>query len=359
MQTNKLIAISMIRRIFINSSLVLLSTFIALGIAEGLLRLFLPTEKKRIIYDQSREVFQYNKEHIQFDSRLGYITKPHLTSSFTNREFSTTILTNSLGFRDDEASCQDPDVLILGDSFGFGWGVEKEEGLEAILEKESGLSILNMSVSGYNNVQELALLEKWQQNHSLRNKTIILLYYVNDMLGNLEQSGIYPSIEKQQNSIVLHSVSVDAYHQWTKDAHMNMASVLAKNFYSIYYLRSAYALLRNGFKKQTTEITPKARQGDETRVFRMVLEKFSAICQKNNCNMLIAYIPYSPYLKNERYTTEYFFLKYLVASYHFDLVDLSSRMGYKDYYLLDEHWNTDGHTKAAMILKGYLLKKYE
>ncbi len=351
----------MIKQWLINIGLVIVSLLIGLVLAEGLLRCFLPTEKKRIIYNQTRDVFQYNKDHVQFNANSGYLTKPNLDIPFSNKEFTTNIQTNSLGFRDDENSCQDPDVLVLGDSFGFGWGVEKDECFESILEQKSKLKILNMSVSGYNNVQELALLDQWEQTYSLKNKTIILMYYVNDMLDNIGTTGVNPSIDKTETCIKINAVSMASYNNWIAGAITNTSMQLAKNFYTIFYLRNAYSILRTfgKAKEQIHTINPDYLTGSETRIFSMILEKLNFISQTNNCKIIIAYIPYSPYLKKVRYSREYFFLKYMMSAYNFDLVDFSNRMGYKDYYVLDEHWNANGHKKAAMILNEYLLKKYE
>ena len=351
----------MIKKWLVNISLVIVSSLIGLLLTECLLRCFLSTEKKRIIYNQTRDVFQYNKNNIQFNAHTGYITKPNLSVLFSNKEFSTNVQTNSLGFRDDENSCIDPDVFILGDSFGFGWGVEKDEGFESILEQKSKLKILNMSVSGYNNVQELALLDEWQQTHSLKNKTIILMYYVNDMLDNIDTTGVNPSIDKTETGIKINAVSMTSYNNWIAGAITNTSMQLAKNFYTIYYLRNAYSILRNlgKPKQQIRAINSDYLTGSETRIFSMILEKLNILNKTNNCKIIIAYIPYSPYLKKIRYSKEYFFLKYMMSAYNFDLVDFSSRMGYNDYYMLDEHWNTNGHKKAATILNEYLLKKYE
>lgn len=340
----------------INLSLILFSSFIALAIAEGLLILFLPTATQRVIYDQTRDVFQYNPHHIQFDSYAGYITKPNLMAPFNNREFNTTVQTNSMGFRDDETSLQDPDVLILGDSFGFGWGVENNETLEAILEKESKLNILNMSVSGYNNIQELALLEKWRQTHSLKDKTILLLYYANDMITNVDdKSGIYPTTHKEGDSIIIKPVTLTAYNQWISGAHTTLGNLLVRRFYSMYYLKNAYSRLRAIWDKHSdTENSANNYSGDKIEIFRMVLEKLQNMCQKEKCKIVIAYIPYTPYLKNEEYAKEYFFVKHLVSSYNIGFIDLSNIVGQNGYYLLDEHWNTNGHQKAALEIEKYL-----
>src|SRR6185369_3205365 len=95
--------------------LVLLAVCLALLLAEGLLRLLLPINTKRMRYMGTRSVFQYEEGAIQFDPELGYITTPDRNVAFVNDELKVNVATNSAGFRDDEASLADPDVLYLGD----------------------------------------------------------------------------------------------------------------------------------------------------------------------------------------------------------------------------------------------------
>jgi hypothetical protein len=353
----------MIKNWAINITMLVISSLIGIVITELLLRTLLSIETKRIIYDQTRDVYQYNPKHVQFHPYTGYINKPNLNVAFGNKEFNTNIQTNSSGFRDDEESNQNPNVLILGDSFGFGWGVEKDENMEAVLEKKSGLSILNMSVSGYNNVQELALLEEWEKTNSLKDKTLLLLYYVNDMYDNVsDASGLSPLINKTDDSIIMLPPKLTAYNNWISGASTGLGKTLAKNFYTLYYLRNLYAYIRSFWTEKELEnkssvINPEI--GNQIRSFRSILKRFSIICKGQNCKMIIVYIPHSPHFKSSRYTKEYFILKFLVASFNFDLVDLSGRLNEKDYYLLDEHWNRNGNERVASILNGYLIKKYQ
>jgi lysophospholipase L1-like esterase len=77
----------------------------------------------------------------------------------------TTVDINSLGFRDREYGPKAPNeirVLSLGDSFGFGAGVELDETYAKVLERRLGgrfpavpVSVINAGVSGYGQRQEL------------------------------------------------------------------------------------------------------------------------------------------------------------------------------------------------------------
>lgn len=129
---------------------------------------------KNSFYPYTAELVQW--EHGIYDDELSYIFKSNDTFNFKGSEYTT----NSLGLRDDEESLYKPDVIVLGDSFAFGWGVEQNQTFSALLESE-GLKVLNAGVSSYGTVRELKLLERLDLSN---NPTIIIQYTSNDITEN-------------------------------------------------------------------------------------------------------------------------------------------------------------------------------
>ena len=69
----------------------------------------------------------------------GLVFPPNSEVIYETSEFTFTAKTNSLGFRDYEYSLNKNSkyrILVLGDSFTFGWGVEIENTWIKVLEKE-------------------------------------------------------------------------------------------------------------------------------------------------------------------------------------------------------------------------------
>jgi lysophospholipase L1-like esterase len=67
----------------------------------------------------------------------GLIFPRNVSVKFDTPEFSSTIKTNSMGFRDREFASKKlagKRILAIGDSFTFGWGVEAEESWPKVLE---------------------------------------------------------------------------------------------------------------------------------------------------------------------------------------------------------------------------------
>lgn len=138
-----------------------------------------------------RDIIQFNPDCAQYSSDLFYTLKPG-TCTFANREFSTSFHINSLGVRDDEESLQQPEVVVLGDSEAMGWGVEQDESFAQIIERETGMRVLNAAISSYGTARELKILNKIDRS---RLRYVVIQYCTNDLEENekfLAHDGVLP-----------------------------------------------------------------------------------------------------------------------------------------------------------------------
>lgn len=117
------------------------------------------------------------------DSELRY----RLTPGFEMRLRGSLYRINSLGFRGPEpASWDHPEVrrvVLLGDSYAFGLGVDQSETLAAQLDSRlhracGSITVLNLGVPGYHTGQESALAER--VGFDLDPDLVVLLYFAND-----------------------------------------------------------------------------------------------------------------------------------------------------------------------------------
>ena len=70
-------------------------------------------------------------------------------------EFDVTIRANSAGFPDTEDSLSEPEIIILGDSYAAGWGVEQEQAFPALLENKLKRKVLVAAAPSYATGREL------------------------------------------------------------------------------------------------------------------------------------------------------------------------------------------------------------
>jgi hypothetical protein len=105
-------------------------------------------------------------------STLGWTLAPNAVQRFRRQDFDTTVRSNRLGFRGPEIEPRADGLVryaVLGDSYGFGWGVEEEETyaarLEALLRADSAttrgheVQVVNGALPGFGTFQRLRALE--------------------------------------------------------------------------------------------------------------------------------------------------------------------------------------------------------
>jgi lysophospholipase L1-like esterase len=98
--------------------------------------------------------------------------------------------TNSSGFRGpdlvDFDGKRDFVILVLGDSYAFGYGVESAQAFPALLETRlrgehpgRRVRVINLGIPGYDTSQELAVLREW--GPQLHPQLVLLQYHLNDI----------------------------------------------------------------------------------------------------------------------------------------------------------------------------------
>ncbi len=171
-----------------------LSLLVAWGLAEAFLLTLLarPTLLRHMPRNLVRHVRNYYLEHdrdlfqadaccARYDQGLFYTLKPG-RFRFANREFDVAFDVNSLGVRDDEAALRAPQVVVAGDSFAMGWGVERDQTFARRVQSLTGLRVLNTGVSSYGTARELLLLRRVDTSHM---RFLLIQYDRNDAWENV------------------------------------------------------------------------------------------------------------------------------------------------------------------------------
>lgn len=163
-------------------------------------------------YSANSRVIQTDPECAVYDPELSYRLRPG-ECVFENVEFRTHYQINSFGVRDDEESLQAPRVVLVGDSYTMGWGVEEHEAFPALLEQALGKRTLNAGISSYGTVRELLLLEKVDRSAL---EAVVIQYCVNDDYENRRylDNGNHLPIQSRQDyeAGVAYQVSTRRFH---------------------------------------------------------------------------------------------------------------------------------------------------
>ncbi len=320
-----------------------------------------------------RDIFQHEKGNIRFDEELGFTVRPDLKVYFNTEEFRTLVTTNSMGFRDDEASMKDPAILILGDSLAFGWGVEDDEVCEKALEEMSGLKVLNMSVPGYGTFQEFLLLRRWEKTHDISGKTVLFLLYPNDLLDNLGMTPSDPSFRLEEGSIkYLKPEKVALEYKLREYENDPYRRPICKESHLAYRLQRIIPNIRRKIlnlpKKKTTHPSFVKRastidHNDKFDIFRTVIGWIKDFAEDENFKVAFVWIPTIKYYEKgaaifggESETALLSKTKEILRESGLPLIDLTKTLLRADYYKYDGHLKPGGQYKIAAEIYNYLSK---
>ena len=181
----------------LNAALVLLSLCFSLVIVEISLPFLKIRTIEEAVYQVKRPVVQYI--YGQYNPTLRYTLKTNLHNiriHYSN-QLDYTIDTNKYGFRgeDWDISPQRKNIIILGDSFAFGWGVQRKEMIGKHLEKElkqldPSYQVINLAIPGYSINEIIACLELYR--NLLKPVASVYIFCPNDLDGISEP--IFPGI---------------------------------------------------------------------------------------------------------------------------------------------------------------------
>ena len=139
----------------------------------------------------------YFERNISFDiemsrySNLGKMASPNPRIGHVHRKniseqlMDVRVETNSDGLRDREYPVERSDkyrIIFLGDSLTFGWGAEREDTFEYLLEERlsqtHNAEILNFGIGNYNTVQQVNLFE--EKGLKYRPDQVTMFFFIND-----------------------------------------------------------------------------------------------------------------------------------------------------------------------------------
>jgi hypothetical protein len=375
-------------------SLLLALAALGLGLllCEGLLSLIYPQ-----VYRRPPRVWQ-------FDADLGWAHVPAGKGRLVTPEFNVEIRINADGLRDGDYARQKSGntrrVLVFGDSFAEGWGVEVEESLSKRLEvclRDRGsraAEVINFGVAGYGTDQELLLFEKLGRHYQA--DVVVVLFYGNDLWNNASRRGIgaergyKPFFKLGLNGrLALGGTPVTRTAYWDESRYSggSWRTRLKRYFYSHWHV---YVLLEKALrdkrppKKQSSfydGLYGRDPQGRWTPAWELsghLLKAFDEAVRRADAQLVLVYAPAILQIEAEDWQRKRelhgLVGEYDLAKPNAQLAAFATRYGlsYLDLYftfkaraegevlyLRDSHWNAAGHALAAENLCKHLLASAE
>lgn len=287
-----------------------------------------------------------------YDAQLGWSLRPNQRGPFVGEDFSVSVSNNNWGLRDDEYPLERTGksrMLVLGDSFAWGFGVELDRRFSEILEaKHADWEIINSAVSGYSTDQEYIYLKN--RGIAFRPDVVLLVMYENDFPGNIasEHMGYYkPYFTLNDDRLEPKNYPVPR-RSWRQSIHL---WILGKT----YLFRRIYL----GGNTLVTRIVPKWSQNSGSGLLRRqaditsrLIETIHQLCRENGSKFVIA-----TYGLDENQSD---CVMAVCASESIPCLSLDRALaaGLQSVtFPHDAHWNPIGHLGVADALDDFLTRQ--
>jgi hypothetical protein len=283
----------------------------------------------------------------EYDAFLGWAQKPGHQGRFEHRDFSVGVQINSRGLRDREYELEKEAgttrILLLGDSFGWGFGVEQSDVLDQRIEQAyPNIEIINASVNGYGTDQAyLYLKEKGLRYHP---DVILLLFHPNDFINNSHPEQYYynkPVFRISGESLLLQNNPVPL-QDWKQ---RSVSYIIGQT----YFLRQVYiALGQIDQKVFGSAIAPKVMPASgqlysiQHDITTALLRAMKDLTDSQNMIFVVASIPMNG---NQRAFLSDFLDQEQIL--HIPLDEVFAHVDTPVTFEHDPHWNSAGHRIAA------------
>jgi hypothetical protein len=287
----------------------------------------------------------------EHDDELGWKLLPNVETPASALEFAITVRTDAMGLRTsgrtDAWRSASHRLLVAGDSFAFGWGVEGDQMLSARLQDALAArgvqaAVLNAGVPGYSTDQEYLLWRRLEPQ--VHPEVVVLLMSGNDPpadnTSTVNMSGaIYskPIFRVSNGELELHGLPVPDKQPLAPASFQPLKARLRP--------LATYALARQFNATVRTPRTPVSEPipvitSDAMPVTGAILAAFNRELRAEGGKLLVVLIP-SPAVRDALAT--------ICSEEGIAFVDLGPTFaGHPDLlFKYDGHWNARGHQTAA------------
>lgn len=337
----------------INLSLIIISIFFALFLSEIVLRFI---GFKPLYVSPERDRFW------KYDSLLGWAHEPGQEGVFETPQFRTVVRINENGLRDRRHSYERQNdterILVLGDSFAWGYGVEESERFSQLLEEALGVEVINAGVSGYSTDQEFL----WYKNEGVKYETdlVILVLTGNDVGDNNRElvNTIYykPKFVIEEGQLVLRGVPVPKTSPQGKIIYfVSQRSALAYFLVQRYFdLHALYGKLKVDSVRASSPVSGINTEREPFKLTMALIDEMSSIAESREAKFMIVT---TDRWWNHPARETYKDLVTTLQGEGFLVLDVESMPGFDPEDMLipdDGHWSQSGHEFVAEKIKEFV-----
>lgn len=375
----------MIRKVYhrkFNLILVTLSLIIALILSELILRNWFP----------QRTLPQLKKQQLacyQSSQYLPYELRPFCQGEYLSDGIKSHVRINSIGLRGGEIGENNGQrILLVGDSFTFGYGVEEDQNISSRLEEELRVEVINGGVWGFGPDAEYLMAEKLVGKLK-PDYLVVFLFPANDLRDLAETNWV---MDKDNNLVrVQNDKFVDKEGFIRRDAasrryyisvvnESHLAALVADGIENVVWRIKEWFLLQRGVnlsRGEGSKISGFEDGGDIECLYqdrcqglwltareklRLIMERFLDLSQNNSLPVLLVMIPSEDQLRGD-FPTKTIFHNFAESQDHLvvDLTDGFKLSGYsiEELYLSDGHWTLLGNRLVAETIAEKLAVSFQ
>jgi hypothetical protein len=293
-------------------------------------------------YGYFKNTTNFNKDLSLYDSSLVYRFQPNITRRFKNAEFDVEVKSNSLGLRDDEASLRHPSIVVMGDSHGMGWGVEKKERFSEAIEQRLDVNVLNTAITSYGTYRETKSLAQVDLDSC---KLLIIQYCENDLE---ENKANLPEPKKSLTD--QYGFEIAAKQNTINNTYYPFKGL----FVGIRWLITTGA---NSAFQAIPTATAKNAASAHSVVKSAHAEAFFPYLSRIRTRYKGPILVFDLGVYNYPIVTEFqaYQASHPADDLHF--VNVHPLLSRKDYFTIDDHINAHGHAKIGAALADYIQKR--
>ncbi len=308
-----------------------------------------------------------------YDHHIGWVNRPHAKG----RMRATSVVVNSRGLRDNEYNYtkgSDFRILVLGDSFTWGYGVEQDERFTDLLEHSlAHCEVINMGCSGYGQDQELLLLKR--EGIKYHPDLVIVNVHVASDIWNNVYSVAYgynkPIFIYEHDALVVTNVPVprlalgNRLNKWMTGRYAAW-NYLKRRKTKDTTLEKAFVEYVNKRFKQHEADKLKSNVSDEV-LMGYLLKRMERIAVENDAAFLVLLTPNviagtQTIKPDKRFDS----VKNFLRAEHIPFLDLEIffRQYFQEHpgelvtFKHDRHWSQQGHQAVAGYLGRYLSTRF-
>jgi lysophospholipase L1-like esterase len=341
------------RSVLTNLTLLIVSTLFALLLSEIALRLMGWTP---FYVSPERDRFW------KYDSLLGWAHQPGQEGVFETAQFHTFVHINKEGLRDREHSYTRPNnskrILVIGDSFAWGYGVEETQRFSQLLETSMGVEVINAGVSGYSTDQELL----WLKGEGVKYETdlVVLVLAGNDIGDNDRNlvSTIYykPQFVREEGQLILKGNPVPRTSArgrliYSISQRSALAYFLVRRYFDLISIYNHYRVKSDNHNPSGSGISSPV---DPFGLTVALIDEMRNIAKSKNAKFMI--VATDRWWNGPSGQTYQNFIESLQTKGYL-VLDVESKPGFDPGKMLipnDGHWSPAGHEFVAKKIKDFI-----